>query len=179
MEQNHGVIHQHMVIELGQNLGFEAGWSVRICGFAASTSRLYLFTVWYNRWCATRYVMWSFSVCQLNGIRLYRLGSKRWWYNVFHGTTVTMRFPRQCNAMLLKSFRLSSLFWITKTSPDNWLVYASNRSPPGMFLPLAILWQYCIEHVIIGLLYVKFIRYSTREFQASILVWLIVMSLSM
>ena len=41
----------------------------------------------------------------------------------FHGATVTMKFPRQCNVMQLKSFRAVSLFWLPETSPDNKLVY--------------------------------------------------------
>ena len=40
-------------------------------------------------------------------------------------------------------------------------VCTNNRSPPGMILPLALLLKYWIEHVTIGLLYVKFIV-STR-----------------
>ena len=103
----------------------------------------------------------------------------------FHGATMTMKFPRQCNVMQLKSFRALSLFWLPETSPDNYLVYllvllvwfyemlcqkwrnktvksiTSNRSPPGMILLLALLLKYWIEHVTIGLLYVKFIV-STR-----------------
>ena len=73
----------------------------------------------------------------------------------FHGTTVTMRFPRQCNVMQLKSF-------IVVLTPRNnpWQlvgVCTSNRSPPGMILPLVLLLKHWIEHVTIGLLYVKFI----------------------
>ena len=103
----------------------------------------------------------------------------------FHGATMTMKFPRQCNVMQLKSFRALSLFWLPETYPDNYLVYllvllvwfyemlcqkwrnktvksiTSNRSPPGMILLLALLLKYWIEHVTIGLLYVKFIV-STR-----------------
>ena len=37
----------------------------------------------------------------------------------FHGATVTMRFPRQCDVIQLKSFGALSLFWLPETSPDD------------------------------------------------------------
>ena len=57
----------------------------------------------------------------------------------------------------------SIIFFLTHRTQnsDNWFVYTSNFSPPGMFLPLDLLLKYWTEHVIIGILYVKSIV-STR-----------------
>ena len=60
-----------------------------------------------------------------------------------------------------KALEYSLFFWLTETFPDNKLVYISNCSRPGMFLPLALLLKYWIKHVTIGLLHVNFIV-STR-----------------
>ena len=67
-----------------------------------------------------RYVIWSFSLCQLKGISFHCLANNCWWYNDFHGHAAsgTVIFPRECNVMQLKRFRVLYLFWLTETSPD-------------------------------------------------------------
>ena len=167
MEQSHGINDQPMELELGPNLGFEVQtalnqqhqWISELFSLSGDVALLLL----HHGYICLQYVRRSDMSADMPPDTFHGVNQKVSGFTILviiaddtvFSIVLLWQWDFEVSVMSCCSKVLE--YELTETFPDNWVVYTSNRPPPGMSLPLGLLLKYWIEHVTIGLLYVLFI----------------------